>query len=153
MGIFGESDYERYQKKVDNYNEKVNQYLQDRDEFNDDVSLHNKKVLNTQVDSALLLTPFIGKIKSIYESVSGKNIITNEEYSEEERLQKTGETLLGQTNPIIGDALSTKNICMDLYNQYQSKKNLREREQNLNNIEKILSEEHKQIMEESKKYT
>ena len=153
MGIFGESDYDRYQKKVDNYNEKVKQYLQDRDEFNDDVSLHNKKVLNTQVDSALLLTPFIGIIKSIYESVSGKNIITNEEYSEEERLQKAGETLLGQTNPIIGDALSTKNICMDLYNQYQSKKNLREREQNLNNIEKILSEEHKQIMEESKKYT
>ena len=153
MGIFGESDYERYQKKVDNYNEKVNQYLQDRDEFNDDVSLHNKKVLNTQVDSILLLTPFIGAIKTIYESVSGKNIITNEEYSEEERLQKTGETLLGQTNPIIGDALSTKNICMDLYNLHQSKKNLREREQNLNNIEKILSEEHKQIMEESKKYT
>ena len=95
MGIFGESDNERYQKKVDNYNEKVNQYLQDRDEFNDDVSLHNKKVLNTQVDSILLLTPFIGAIKTIYESVSGKNIITNEEYSEEERLQKTGETLLG----------------------------------------------------------
>ena len=45
MGIFGESDYDRYQKKVDNYNEKVKQYLQDRDEFNDDVSLHNKKVL------------------------------------------------------------------------------------------------------------
>ena len=153
MGIFGESDNERYQKKVDNYNEKVKQYLQDRDEFNDDVSLHNKKVLNTQVDSILLLTPFIGAIKTIYESVSGKNIITNEEYSEEERLQKTGETLLGQTNPIIGDALSTKNICMDLYNLHQSKKNLREREQNLNNIEKILSEEHKQIMEESKKYT
>ena len=153
MGIFGESDDERYQKKVDNYNEKVKQYLQDRDEFNDDVSLHNKKVLNTQIDSALLLAPFIGIIKSIYESVSGKNIITNEEYSEEERLQKTGETLLGQTNPIIGDALSKKNICMDLYNLYQSKKNLSEREQNLNNIEKNLSEERKQIMEESKKYT
>ena len=42
---------------------------------------------------------------------------------------------------------------MDLYNQYQSKKNLREREQNLNDIGKILSEEYKQIMEESKKYT
>ena len=153
MGIFGESDYDRYQKKVDNFNEKVEQYLQDRDEFNDDVSLHNKKVLNTQIDSALLLTPFIGTIKSIYESVSGKNIITNEEYSEEERLQKTGETLLGQTNPIIGDALSIKNIGKDFYNHYQSKKNLREREQNLNNIAKILSEERKQIMEESKKYT
>ena len=153
MGIFGESDYDRYQNKVDNYNEKVNQYLQDRDEFNDDVSLHNKKVLNTQVDSALLLTPFIGIIKSFYESVSGKNIITNEEYSEEERLQKTGETLLGQTNPIIGDFLSIKNIVIDFYNHSQSKKNLREREQNLNDIGKILSEEYKQIMEESKKYT
>ena len=45
MGIFGESDYDRYQKKVDNYYEKVNQYYKERDEFNDDVSLHNKKVL------------------------------------------------------------------------------------------------------------
>ena len=110
-------------------------------------------MLNTQIDSALLLAPFIGIIKSFYESVSGKNIITNEEYSEEERLQKTGETLLGQTNPIIGDFLSIKNIVIDFYNHSQSKKNLREREQNLNDIGKILSEEYKQIMEESKKYS
>ena len=153
MGIFGESDYDRYQKKVDNYNEKLEQYHQDIDEFNDDVDLHNKKVLNTGVDAALLLVPFLGKAKSIFESATGKNIITDEEYSKEERLQKTYENTLGTAFPIIGDILAIKNISKDMYNIHQSKKNLREREQNLNDIKNELSEEFKQLMEERKKFT
>lgn len=152
MGIFGESEYDKYQKKVDIFEEKVEQYSQDIEQFEDDVNFHNKKVINTSIDTFLLLKPFFGTIKSVIECTFGKNFITGEEYSMEERLEKCSDTSIGEAMPVIGKVLSIKNIGLDYYHNYQSKKNLKEREQNLNITEKNLLEEYKQLLEERKKF-
>ena len=89
--------------------------------------------------------PLLGGSKSILESLFG-NAITGEEYSKEKKVEKITEAILGFSP--INKIIDVKNIGKDFYNNYQSKKNLKERGKNFDFTEKELSEEYYQILKE-----
>ncbi len=147
----GNSEYEKYQKKDDILKKQIKQYQEDLDQFNNDVDSHNKKVLITHIDAMLSFIPEFEESKSLIESIYGNNYITNEEYSEKERIDKSMDTARGLEKTEIDDFSKIKNIVEVIYYNYLSKKDLKEREKNLDIIGKNLSEDYKILLQEKKK--
>ena len=150
------NDEEDYNRRCDEYEQKVEEYNKKVSEFYNDVQAYNKEVKGRAIDFSLdvtsLFVPFLSTIKNLGEMALGKSIGTQKELSNDDKIQRAKDEIISNMSPCIGKGITCTSIINNIKETNKMKKEINDREKELIYESKILNEELEELLEEGEKF-